>query len=157
MIAKTVIPAKMRFQSDNRAELQAMIDAAKGFVLVDKIYKISGVFYANMIEQDYALPIYNDGKEDDDEGAGGEGGQGSNTPTDPTEGGEGGNTPSTPTDPTEGGNDQQGGGDQQETPVTLTAEEAAAYNTAKGLTEGQEGYVKEGDPKPADFDEVVNQ
>ena len=43
--------------------------------------------------------------------------------------------------------------DQEE---TLTAEEAAAYNTAKGLEEGQEGYVSEGDPKPADFDEVVN-
>ena len=48
------------------------------------------------------------------------------------------------------------GDDQEQETATLTAEEAAAYNTAKGLTEGQEGYVKEGDPKPADFDTVVH-
>ena len=59
------------------------------------------------------------------------------------EGGEGG----------EGGEHEQ---EQEQETATLTAEEAAAYNTAKGLTEGQEGYVKEGDPKPADFDTVVH-
>lgn len=53
----------------------------------------------------------------------------------------------------EGGDEHE----QEQETTTLTAEEAAAYNTAKGLTEGQEGYVKEGDPKPADFDEVVTQ
>ena len=53
----------------------------------------------------------------------------------------------------EGGEHEQ---EQEQETATLTAEEAAAYNTAKGLTEGQEGYVKEGDPKPADFDTVVH-
>lgn len=52
--------------------------------------------------------------------------------------------------------DEQEQEQEQEQESTLTAEEAAAYNTAKGLEEGQEGYVSEGDPKPADFDEVVN-
>ena len=57
----------------------------------------------------------------------------------------------------EGGEGGEGGEQEQEQETTtLTAEEAAAYNTAKGLEEGQEGYVSEGDPKPADFDEVVN-
>ena len=57
----------------------------------------------------------------------------------------------------QGGQGQGGaGGDDHQETATLTAAEAAAYNTAKGLTEGQEGYVKEGDPKPADFDTVVH-
>ena len=128
MIAKTVKPAIMKVQADNREELVALIEAAEGFQQVGKIAKMSGVYVANLVQADYALPIYAAEKEDDEE----------ETPT-PTP---------TPTD------DQQ---ETPETPATLTAEEAAAYNTAKGLTEGQEGYVKEGDPKPADFDEVVTQ
>ena len=56
----------------------------------------------------------------------------------------------------EEGEGGEGGDDQEQEAATLTAAEAAAYNTAKGLTEGQEGYVKEGDPKPADFDTVVH-
>ncbi len=51
---------------------------------------------------------------------------------------------------------EEGEGDDEQEAAALTAAEAAAYNTAKGLTEGQEGYVKEGDPKPADFDTVVH-
>ena len=136
MIAKTVKPAIMKVQADNREELVALIEAAEGFQQVGKIAKMSGVYVANLVQADYALPIYA-AAEDEGEGEG-EGG----------EGGEGGNTPSTPT---------EGGDDQQETPATLTAEEAAAYNTAKSLAETDEGYVHEGDPKPADFDEVVNQ
>lgn len=68
--------------------------------------------------------------------------------------------PETPECLIEEASEEEGGeGDEQEQEqetTTLTAEEAAAYNTAKGLEEGQEGYVSEGDPKPADFDEVVN-
>lgn len=107
MIGKTIVPAKMRLQADNKAELEAMIEAAEGFVLDGKIYKISGVFYANLIEEDYALPIYQ-------------------APED----------------------------EEEEEVVTLTAEEAALYNAKKPLT--GEAALKEGDPKPEDYDAVVN-
>lgn len=95
MIAKTVIPAKMKLQADNRQDLLDMIEAAEGFALDGKIYKISGVFYANLIEQDYALPIYNGGEEEggDDPVDGGD---------DPVDGGD---------DPVDGGDDPVDGGD----------------------------------------------
>jgi len=53
MIAKTLKPATLKVQSDSREELQALIDAAEGFILVGKIAKMSGVYVANLIEGEY--------------------------------------------------------------------------------------------------------
>ena len=107
MIAKTVKPATMKVQADDRAELVALIEVAEenGFELVGKIAKMTGVYVANLIQVDYEKPIYTPSNEEEEE-------------------------------------------------ATLTAEEAALYNEKKPLT--GEAALKEGDPKPADFDEVVN-
>lgn len=106
MIAKTVIPAKMKLQADNRQDLLDMIEAAEGFALDGKIYKISGVFYANLIEQDYALPIYSGDAEEEPADGGDEPVDGGDEPVDggddPVDGGD---------DPVDGGDDPVDGGD----------------------------------------------
>lgn len=127
---------RLELKADDMAEFLAKKEEllADGFQEADKPVCATGIITQYFWKApDSFVPA----EEAEEEGAGGEGQGG--------EGGAGG----------EGGEGGAGGDDQQET-ATLTAEEAAAYNTAKGLTEGQEGYVKEGDPKPADFDTVVH-
>ena len=81
MIAKTVKPATMKVQADDRKELEDLIAVAEenGFALVGKIAKMTGVYVANLIQVDYTVPVYtpsNDAEGGEGEGEGQEGGEG---------------------------------------------------------------------------------
>lgn len=131
MINTTTFPQTVTIKCDAEdfAKFEEAVAALKeaGFEAVGKPVKATGILTADFYKKPETPACL---IAEAEEGAGGEG---------------------------QGGQGQGGaGGEGQQGAATLTAEEAAAYNTAKGLTEGQEGYVKVGDPKPADFDTVVH-